>query len=212
MRSPISSKPSYFADNLANGAYTKTLSKPEIRTWQLSQLKQILKETNNPKPYIEKVLCSGYIMPEFHPILLTILKPINATTAALIIENANIYHKLEHKLIKIIIKEANDSLVIQALQNTKLSDDSIGQLLSICENSKFAFEILTKCKISEKNQISLIKKLSDEDAINLHRQNIFYPETKLLSKSSVKLLKDNINERDYNDKNDNAEIVFLDDE
>jgi hypothetical protein len=211
MRSPKSSNPSNIADKLANGAYTKTLSKQEIRTWQLSQLKQILKETNNPKPYIEKALCGGYIMPEFHPILLTILRPINATTAALIIEQANIYHKLEHKLIQIIIKAANDNLVIKALQNTKLSDDSIQQLLSVCDNSKFAFTILTQCKISEENQINLIKKLSDEDTINLHRQNIFYPETKLLSNASEKILKDRISKRDPNDKSENAEIVFLDD-
>ena len=131
MRSPKSSNPSNIADKLANGAYTKTLSKQEIKTWQLSQLKEILKDTKNPKPYIEKALCGGYIMQGFHPILLTILRPISATTATLIIAKANIYYKLEHKLIQIIIKAANDNLVIKALQNTKLSDDSKQQLLIV---------------------------------------------------------------------------------
>ncbi len=211
MRSPNSSNPSDIADQLASSAYIKALSKQEIQTWQLSQFKQILKDSNNPKPYIEKALFGGYILPEFHQILLTILRPISANTAAKLIEQANIYHKFEHKLVEIITQEPNEKLVTQALQNTRLLNSTQKKLLSICNNSKFAFAILTKCKISEADQIQLINKLSNDDAINLHRQNIFYPETKLLSNISERKLKEIIDKRDYNDQNNNAEIVFLDD-
>jgi hypothetical protein len=211
MRSPKSSNSSNIADKLANGAYTKTLSKQEVRAWQLSQLKQILKETNNPKADIERALCGGHILPEFHSILLTILRPISSATSALILRKANIYYKLENKLIAIIAKSDDQESISLALQNSNLSKDSITQLIAICKDSKIALELLKTIKFEEIKQIELIKKLSDEDAINLHRSNIFYPETKLLSSNAETFLKDIIDNRGDINKNENAEIVFLDD-